>query len=177
MTSVYRQVKSYISRVSVCLRRRRLLRHVSGGQGLHLEGKIDVMFPEKLVLGDHVHLGADCYINCQGGVEIGGHTIISRRVVIYSYDHNFKTPTALPYDDAVLDRPVHIGCYVWIGMGAVIAPGTHIGDGAVIGMGTVVSGDIPDNAIVVGAKPRIIGYRNEEQTRGLAAAGCFYQGY
>ncbi len=62
-------------------------------------------------------------------------------------------------------------------MNVTITPGTKIGDGAVIGMGTVVSGDIPDNAIVAGVKTRIIGYRDKEHTSMLALEGRFYQGY
>jgi len=145
--------------------------------GLHLEGKIMLIYGENLTLGRNVHIGADAFINCKGGVTIGDHSILSRGITIYSYDHNFKNPSCLPYDDEVIFKPVHIGRYVWIGMNATIAPGTEIGDGAVIGMGSVVSGNIPENAIVVSPKTRIIGYREGEVTKNLAAEEQFYEGY
>lgn len=161
----------------LALHRRNLLRSVNGGKGLHLEGKITVIYGENLTLGQKVHIGAGAYINCKGGVTIGDHTILSRRVTIYSYDHNFKNPSDLPYDGEVILKPVHIGRYVWIGMNVSIAPGTEIGDGAVIGMGSVVSGNIPKNAIVVSPKTRIIGYRDGETTKKLASEEQFYEGY
>ena len=36
----------------------------------------------------------------------------------------------------------------------------YLEDGAVIGMGTIVSGRVPKGAIVVGAKNRIVGFRD-----------------
>jgi len=151
-----------------------LLESIQGGEHLIVKGKIVVCHPEKLALGKWVYIGEDAYFNCLGGISIGDHTVISRRVVVYSYDHNFRMPQMLPFDDEVVRRPVRIGRYLWIGMGATIAPGTQIGDGAVIGIGTVVSGDIPANAIVVGAQARIIGYRDEARVRQLVEQGRFF---
>jgi len=59
-------------------------------------------------------------------------------------------------------------------MNLTIEPETRIGDGAVIGMGTIVSGEIPENAIVVNEKPRIVGYRDIEYTKTLIRDKQFY---
>jgi acetyltransferase-like isoleucine patch superfamily enzyme len=56
-------------------------------------------------------------------------------------------------------RGVIIGDDVLIGAGAVVLPGSNIGRGAVIGAGSVVSGLIPEYAIVAGVPASIIGYR------------------
>jgi acetyltransferase-like isoleucine patch superfamily enzyme len=48
---------------------------------------------------------------------------------------------------------------VLIGAGVVILPGTRIERGAVIGAGSVVSGSVPEYAIVAGAPARVIGHR------------------
>jgi len=173
--AVYRNCKRRLRQVSLDLHRRNLLKSVNGGTGLHLEGKIMVSHEENLTLGQNVHIGKDAYINCKGGVTIGDYSVLSRDVTIYSYDHNFKNPRMLPYDDDTILKPVHIGRYVWIGMNVTIAPGTKIGDGAVIGMGTVVSGEIPENAIVVSDKPRIVGYRDTEHTKALISGRKFYE--
>ena len=173
----YRRIRRKLKKMLVALHRRDLLKVINGGEGLHLEDKITLIHGKNLTLGRHVHIGADAYLNCKGGVTIGDHTILSRRVVIYSYDHNFKMPSCLPFDDAVVGKPVYIGRYVWIGMNVMIAPGTVVGDGAVLGMGSVVSGNIPENAIVVGTKTRIIAYRDKEHTKKLAMGERFYESY
>lgn len=46
--------------------------------------------------------------------------------------------------------PVVIGDHAFIGMGAVLMPGSNIGRGAVVGAGAVVRGRVPDFAIVIG---------------------------
>ena len=52
-------------------------------------------------------------------------------------------------------------------MNVTITPGVTIGDGAIIGMGTTVSEDVPAGAIVVGAKQRIVKYRDMNIFRDL----------
>jgi len=173
--AIYRYLKLRLDKIFLAHHRRNLLKRVIGGSGLHLEGKIMVIHCERLTLGQNVHIGADSFINCTGGVTIGDYTILSRHVTIYSYDHNFKDPGLLPYDNGIIPKPVHIGRYVWIGMNVTIAPGTEIGDGAVVGIGTVVSGKIPENAIVVSEKARIVGYRESEHTKTLVNEGKFYK--
>lgn len=57
------------------------------------------------------------------------------------------------------DHHCHIGHDVWIGHGAIIMPGVKIGIGAIIGSGAIVTDDIPDYAIAVGVKARVIKQR------------------
>ena len=49
-----------------------------------------------------------------------------------------------------------IGNNVKVYAGAIIVGGVHIGDNAIIGAGTVVTKDVPENTLVVGAQNRII---------------------
>jgi acetyltransferase-like isoleucine patch superfamily enzyme len=154
--------------------RLKLLREIQGGEHLHLGGRVNVIAPRNLNLGKYVRMGGNCYLNCAGGISIGNHTILSRNVTIYSYDHDFKSEDALPFGNGKILKPVQIGSYVWIGMNVCIAPGTKIGNGAIIGLGTVVSGEIPENAICVSEKARIVGFRDAHTARKLAADQRFY---
>jgi lipopolysaccharide O-acetyltransferase len=52
--------------------------------------------------------------------------------------------------------PVIIGSNVWVGDNVVIVGPVRIGDGVVIGANSVVTSDIPENVIAVGAPARII---------------------
>ena len=169
-----RSLKQVIASKRLSSHRRQLVLQMNGGDGLELEGLVTVINPENLTIGEGVHIGRDAYLHCLGGIEIGSHTMVSKRVTIYSYDHEFKKPTSLPFDGECVIRPVRIGEYVWIGMNVSIAPGTRIGNGAVIGMGTVVSGVVPKNAIVVNSKPRIVGYRDREHTNELVEKQKMY---
>jgi acetyltransferase-like isoleucine patch superfamily enzyme len=172
---IWRTARRQFNRWLLEAHRRSILKAARGGEGLHLDGRITLVHGERLVLGRNVHIGHDACFNCLGGVTIGDHTIISGRVTIYSYNHGFRKPTRLPFDDGILPEPVNIGRYVWIGMNVTIAPGTTIGDGAVIGIGTVVSGTVPPDAIVVSPKARIVGYRDADLTADLAQRNMFYR--
>ncbi|MDP3895645.1 MAG: CatB-related O-acetyltransferase [Mesorhizobium sp.] len=65
-----------------------------------------------------------------------------------------------------------VGHDVWIGMKAVILPGTNIGSGAVIGAKSVVTRDVPPYAIVAGNPAKIVKLRFSKATiaRLLAVA-------
>lgn len=52
-----------------------------------------------------------------------------------------------------------IGHDVWIGMLVTIKAGVHIGNGAVIGANSVVTHDVPDFAIMVGAPAKVMRMR------------------
>ena len=52
---------------------------------------------------------------------------------------------------------VKIGAYTFIGAGSVVLPGVTIGKGCLIGTGTLVTKDIPDYSIVVGAPGQVRG--------------------
>ncbi len=47
-------------------------------------------------------------------------------------------------------KPIRVGEHTFIGMNALILPGSNIGKNCLIGAGSVVRGQIPDNSIVMG---------------------------
>jgi acetyltransferase-like isoleucine patch superfamily enzyme len=110
-------------------------------------------------IGNNVHINDGAYIRAEGGVTIGDNTHISRNMVLYSVNHDYKG-NLLPYDNNLIHKEVVIGKNVWIGMNVCIVPGTIIGDGCIIGMGTTVSGNIPPLSIVGSAKAVVIGQRD-----------------
>ena len=49
-----------------------------------------------------------------------------------------------------------IGDTVRIGAGAIVLGNIKIGDNSTVGAGTTINASIPNNSLVVGAKPRVI---------------------
>lgn len=115
---------------------------------------------DNFTIGNNVHINDGAYIRAEGGVTIGDNTHISRNMVLYSVNHDYKG-NLLPYDNNLVYKKVTIGKNVWIGMNVCIVPGTVIGDGCIIGMGTTVSGNIPPLSIIGSAKAVVIGRRDE----------------
>lgn len=57
---------------------------------------------------------------------------------------------------------------MWLGKNVIITNGANIGNGVIAGAGAVITKDIPDYAVVVGAPARIIRYRyTKEQIESL----------
>jgi acetyltransferase-like isoleucine patch superfamily enzyme len=52
--------------------------------------------------------------------------------------------------------PVTIGAGSWLGHGTIVLPGSHIGRHVVVGANSVVTGDLPDFCVAVGAPARVI---------------------
>jgi maltose O-acetyltransferase len=135
---------------------------------------VRIAFPDRLTLGNHIFVGRDSYLQALGGITIGDHSILGSRVVILSHNHNYLTPTRLPYDSEEMVQPVVVGRYVWVGMGSMICPGTTVGDAAVVLMGSVVTKDVPPMSIVQGNPAVVVGRRDEERTRELMDKGCSF---
>jgi acetyltransferase-like isoleucine patch superfamily enzyme len=93
-----------------------------------------------VLAGDCVRIAPNCTL-------VGGTKEVRARDVLIK-----DQPEAEP-------RGLWIGDDVLIGAGVVVLPGTRIERGAVIGAGSVVSGTIPEYAIVAGSPARVIGQR------------------
>lgn len=134
----------------------------------------NIVFPERMKIGDGTVINGSCYINSFGNIEIGKYCHIAKGLTILTHNHNWRSNKLIPYDEIEISRSVIIGDAVWIGADVTISPGTSIGNGAIISIGSVVFGNIPDCAIIRGNPAVIIGYRDKEIFYKLYQEGKFY---
>lgn len=120
-------------------------------------------FPERISLGNYIHMGPRCLINGEGGIEIGDGTIFGGFVTVFAHTHRYRQSDMLPYNFEMEYRKVVIGSGVWIGNGAMVVPGVSIGDGAVIGMGAVVTQNVEKGQVVGGNPAKEIAPRRDPQ--------------
>lgn len=107
--------------------------------------------------GESVSFGGGVILQLNASVQIGRGTMIGCGAIIHTATHD---PAAHPMWAVRLDRPVEIGEFVWIGMGALIFPGVRIGDHAIVGAGAVVTRNVPSGAVVAGNPARLLRYRD-----------------
>ena len=92
------------------------------------------------------------------------------RFITASANHRYDGVSSYPFavfDGFGSDRPsmqtklsdTVIGHDVWLGNGAQILPGARLGSGVIVGASAVVSGHVPDYAIVAGNPARIVRMR------------------
>lgn len=117
--------------------------------GAHLSGTI--------VIGEHFWATGELQILSATNVSIGNNVMIASNVFICDYSHGYSNGS-LPYIDQPFEKlsPIAIGSGTWIGQNSMINPGVKIGHQAIIGANSVVTRDIPDYCIAVGAPARTI---------------------
>ena len=119
------------------------------------------MVPGQECLGDRVvTIGDRCLIGKGSGIvghlsiEIGDDVWTGHHVYITDQNHGYED-LALPISKQTMpERPVVIGDGSWLGYGTVVLPGARIGRHVVVGANSVVTGELPDRCIAVGAPAR-----------------------
>ncbi|MCK1341635.1 acyltransferase [Bradyrhizobium sp. 38] len=102
-------------------------------------------------------------------ITLGERTVISKYVILLTHDYSLTTALIAigepPSTDIAIKREIKIGSNVFIGMNAVILPGTQIGDDVIVGAGSVVRGIIPSDSIVVGNPAERVGSLRDHPER------------
>jgi acetyltransferase-like isoleucine patch superfamily enzyme len=118
----------------------------------------------RILVGDRVYIGDDCLLSSAACISIGAETLLAHGVQIFD-NNSHPTDAAARRPDwraiaeggargEVDSAPVSIGAAAWIGFGAIVLKGVTIGDEAIVAAGSVVTGDVPDGAIVGGNPAR-----------------------
>ena len=88
------------------------------GAGVVIRSRVNITFPWKLEIGDHVWLGDEVLILSLDQVVIGSNVCISQRAFLCTGSHDFRIET---FD--LITRPIEIGDGCWIAAQAFIGPG------------------------------------------------------
>lgn len=104
-----------------------------------------------LTIGDDSTLNQGVQIYCVERISIGDRVAIASGVHIYDTNSHPVKPMG-----TTRVEPVTIEDDVWIGMNAMLLPGTRVGRGSVIGAGAIVHGAVPPGSIVVPAQSKCV---------------------
>ena len=115
------------------------------GGGVVVRANVNVSFPWRLTVGDHVWIGEDVGILSLADVVIESHVCISQRAYLCTGSHDYRRE-----DFKLMTRPITIRAGSWIAAAAFIAPGVEIGAGAIVAAGSVVTRDVPPDTLVRG---------------------------
>lgn len=108
----------------------------------------------------HVTIGKNSrlngvYVHSQKSVRIGKNCVIAAGVnIIDSNGHELISTNRTAGRDE--PEPIEIGENVWIGMNAIVLKGTRVGNNSVIGANSVVSGNFPENSLIIGNPARLV---------------------
>lgn len=125
----------------------RLLRRfgASIGRGVVVRGGVNVSFPWRLTVGDHVWIGEDAGILSLAPVVLESNVCVSQRAYLCSGSHDFRRA-----DFPLVTRPITVRTGSWVAAAAFVGPGVEIGAGALVAAGSVVMGNVPPGCLVRG---------------------------
>jgi acetyltransferase-like isoleucine patch superfamily enzyme len=114
----------------------------------------------RLVVGDHVFIGAGCEFNFKLGITIGPHCLLASGCYFIDHDHqSARRDLPMGTQTGGPEAPVILEGDVWIGANVVVLKGVTIGQGAIIAAGAVVRDSIPAYEIWGGVPAKKIGDR------------------
>lgn len=102
---------------------------------------------------NHIAAGAD------GNIVAGDYVRTGPHVSIIATTREYRNKDRLIIEQGFRDKGIRIGNDVLIGTGARLIDGCEIGDGAVVGVNSVVSGKVPQYAVVFGSPAKVIYWR------------------
>lgn len=115
-----------------------------------------VKFNPELIIHDNVTIQQNAHITCASRVEIGDNTAIVANVTITDIIHPYSAEDTHLIRQPIITKPVSIGSYCGIFNNVVVNAGVKIGNHVTIGANSVVTSDIPDYCVVVGAPAYIV---------------------
>jgi len=134
-------------------------RHVSIRHGARFDiitERYGRTFRPRVIIGDGSSFEQNFHLACAQEIVIGQKVAVTENVGIFDIWHPYQDVTRPIVDQPLQTGPVRIGDGSLIGMGAVIQPGVTIGRHCLIGANSVVTDNIPDFCVAVGAPARAI---------------------
>lgn len=116
-------------------------------------------YRNRMVIGDDVWIGQQCFFHSAGGLTIGDAVGIGPGVRILTSSHTDPGIDRPIMEGAIDFAPVTIGAGSDLGVGSTILPGVTVGRGVQVGAGAVVAEDVPDYAVVAGVPARVLRMR------------------
>lgn len=107
-------------------------------------------------IGDRCLIGRGSSIVGHLSIRIGNDVWTGPNVYLTDQNHGYEDLDLPISRQSMPERPVVVGDGSWLGTGTVVLPGAHIGRHVVVGAGSVVTGELPDYSVCVGAPARVV---------------------
>jgi putative colanic acid biosynthesis acetyltransferase WcaF len=117
----------------------------TAGRGVVIRSRVNITFPWRLTMGDHVWLGEEVLILSLAPVTLESDVCISQRAFLCTGSHRFHSPG---FD--LVTKAITIRRGSWIAAQAFIAPGVSIGPESMVAAGSLVTRDVEPGKVVAG---------------------------
>lgn len=115
------------------------------GEGVSIRSFVNVTFPWRLTVGDHVWIGDEVFILSLAPVVIESDVCVSQRAFLCTGSHDFRAPNF-----NLIVKPITVHARSWIAAQAFIAPGVEVGPDSMVAAGSIVMKTVPPGVLVRG---------------------------
>ena len=121
------------------------------GERVVIRSRVNITFPWRVEIADHVWIGDEVIILSLAPVRIGSHSCVSQRAFLCTGSHDFSKDS---FD--LITREIEIGESCWIGAQSFVGPGVSVGDGSRCLAGAVVVKDVANDQVVGGVPAKVL---------------------
>lgn len=122
------------------------------GKGVIVRAGVNISFPWRLKIGNHVWIGEEVMILSLAPVTIESNVCLSQRAFLCTGSHDLKKSS---FDLIVKPIKIEEGC--WVAAQAFVGPGVTLGKGAVVSAGSFVFESVMPGKLVRGNPAHVVG--------------------
>ena len=124
------------------------------GSDVHVHPSVLITLPWNLEIGSHSSVGDRVILYNLGSITVGAGATISQGAHLCGGTHDYRRA-----DMPLIKSPITIGEGAWICADAFVGPDVNVGDYAIVGARAVVMQDVKSWSIVAGNPARVVGSR------------------
>ena len=124
------------------------------GKSVVIKPNVNIKYPWKLFLGNHVWIGENVWIDNLDEVKIGNNVCISQGAFLLCGNHNYKKES---FD--LITKPIKVENGVWIGAKSIVLPGVTAKSHSILSAGSVTSKNLEAYSIYKGNPAEKVGIR------------------
>jgi len=109
----------------------------SVGNGVKIKPSVNIKFPWKLELGNHIWIGENVWIDNLDKVSIADNCCISQGALLLCGNHNFKRST---FD--LITGPIILEQGVWLGAKSVVCPNVRCHQHSILTVGSIATSEL-----------------------------------
>lgn len=144
------------------------LTNISFGNNIRIDSNVVITASKGyLKLGNYIHIGAGCFLNCGGGISFSDFSGLSQGVHIYSESADYSgdtlaSPTISKKYRKIKSGPVFLKKHSVVGSNSVILPNVTIGEGTAVGALSFVHLSLADWSVYFGSPAQKVNHRTNK---------------
>lgn len=115
------------------------------GKGVVIKPCVNIKYPWKLRIGNHVWLGENVWIDNLDEVVLEDHVCLSQGAMLLCGNHDYKKSS---FD--LIVKPIIVKQGGWVGAQTVVCPGVTVGSHAMLAVGSIATKDLDAYSIYQG---------------------------